>query len=90
MRFRTVGLLVLWVSSAGGAEDAAAQEDTATLWAALRSGGHVERWCGTERLPASRMPGSGSTTARPNAISESLWISWSYQTGEIKSFHQRL
>ena len=34
-------LLVLWVSSAVVVEDAAAQEDTSTLWAALRAGGHV-------------------------------------------------
>jgi hypothetical protein len=34
-------LLVLWVSSAVVVEDAAAQEDTASLWAALRAGGHV-------------------------------------------------
>ena len=39
MRVLPVVLLVLWVSSAGGAEDAAAQKDTATLWAALRAGG---------------------------------------------------
>jgi hypothetical protein len=36
-------LLVLRVSSAAVAEDAAAQEDTGTLWAALRAGGHVAR-----------------------------------------------
>ena len=41
MRVLPVVLLVLCVSSAGAAEDAAAQEDTATLWAALRAGGHV-------------------------------------------------
>jgi phosphohistidine phosphatase SixA len=41
MRVWPLVLLVLWVSSAVVAEDAAAQEDTATLWAALRAGGHV-------------------------------------------------
>jgi hypothetical protein len=35
MRVLPIVLLVLWVSSAAVAEDAAAQEDTATLWAAL-------------------------------------------------------
>src|SRR6267142_586103 len=41
MRVLPIVLLVLWVSSAAVVEDAAAQEDTATLWAALRAGGHV-------------------------------------------------
>ena len=41
MRVLPIVLLVLWVSSAAVAEDAAAQEDIATLWAALRAGGHV-------------------------------------------------
>src|SRR5215475_8840624 len=41
MRVLPIVLLVLWVSSTAVAEDAAAQEDTATLRAALRAGGHV-------------------------------------------------
>jgi phosphohistidine phosphatase SixA len=41
MRVVPMVLLVMWVSSAAAAEGAAAQEDTATLWAALRAGGHV-------------------------------------------------
>src|SRR5262249_10330847 len=41
MRVLPVVLLVLCVSSAAVAEDAAAPEDTGTLWAALRAGGHV-------------------------------------------------
>jgi hypothetical protein len=41
MRVLPIMLLVLWVWSAAAAEDAAAQQDTATLWAALRAGGHV-------------------------------------------------
>ena len=41
MRLLPIVLLVLWVLSAAAVEDAAAQEDTATLWAALRAGGHV-------------------------------------------------
>ena len=70
MRVLPVVLLVLWVSSAGGAEDAAAQEDTATLWAALRAGGHVALVRhGATAGGAGDPPGSGSTTARPNAIS---------------------
>jgi len=43
MRVLPIVLLVLRVSSAAVAEDAAAQEDTGTLWAALRAGGHVAR-----------------------------------------------
>ena len=41
MRVLPIVLLLLCVSSAAVAEDAAAQEDTATLWASLRAGGHV-------------------------------------------------
>ena len=43
MRVLSIVMLVLWVCSAAAAEaeDALAQEDTATLWAALRAGGHV-------------------------------------------------
>src|SRR3989449_11669258 len=41
MRVLPIVLLVLWVSLAAVAQDAAAQEDTTTLWAALRAGGHV-------------------------------------------------
>src|SRR2546430_2834594 len=41
MRVLPIVLVVLWVSSAAVAEDAVAPEDTATLWAALRAGGHV-------------------------------------------------
>ena len=41
MRVLPVVLLVLWISLGAVVEDAAAQEDTATLWAALRAGGHV-------------------------------------------------
>src|SRR2546430_15158798 len=41
MRVLPIVLLVLWVSSAAVAEDAVAPEDPATLWAALRAGGHV-------------------------------------------------
>jgi hypothetical protein len=39
MRVLPVVLLVLWAWSAALVGDAAAQEDTATLWAALRAGG---------------------------------------------------
>ena len=41
MRVLPVFSLVLWVWSAALAGGAAAQEETATLWAALRAGGHV-------------------------------------------------
>jgi phosphohistidine phosphatase SixA len=41
MRVLPVFLLVLWVWSAALVGGAAAQEETATLWAALRAGGHV-------------------------------------------------
>jgi phosphohistidine phosphatase SixA len=41
MRVLPIVLLLLCVSSAAVAEDAAAPEDTGTLWAALRAGGHV-------------------------------------------------
>jgi hypothetical protein len=41
MRVLPLVLLVLGVLSAAVVEDAAAQEDTATLWTALRAGGHV-------------------------------------------------
>jgi hypothetical protein len=41
MRVLSIVMLVLWVCSAAAAEDTLAQEDTATLWAALRAGGHV-------------------------------------------------
>ena len=41
MRVLPIVLLLLCVSSAAVAEDAVAPEDTATLWAALRAGGHV-------------------------------------------------
>ena len=41
MRVLPIVLLVLCVSSAAVAEDAAAPEDTGTLWAALRAGGQV-------------------------------------------------
>src|SRR3981189_2064312 len=70
MRVLPIVLLVLWVWSAAVAENAAAQEDTATLWAALRAGGHVAL-VRHSRMRAEPVipPGSGSTTARPNAIS---------------------
>ena len=58
MRVLPVVLLVLCVSSAGGAEDAAAQKDTATLWAALRAGGHVALvWHGATGGGAGDPPG---------------------------------
>ena len=41
MRVLSMVMLVLWVCSAAAAEDALARGDTATLWAALRAGGHV-------------------------------------------------
>jgi hypothetical protein len=41
MRVLPIVLLVLCVLSAAVAEDAAAPEDTGTLWAALRAGGHI-------------------------------------------------
>jgi phosphohistidine phosphatase SixA len=41
MRVLPVFLLVLWVWSAALVGGAAAQQETATLWAALRAGGHV-------------------------------------------------
>src|SRR4051794_19188624 len=41
VRVLSIVMLVLWICSAAAAEDALAQEDTATLWAALRAGGHV-------------------------------------------------
>ena len=69
MRVLSIVMLVLWVCSAAAAEDALAQEDTATLWAACAPAGTL-RWCGTARLLAELgiRPGSDFTTARPNAI----------------------
>ena len=72
MRVLSIVMLVLWVCSAAAAEaeDALAQEDTATLWAALRAGGHVALVRhGATAGGAGDPPGSNSTTARPNAIS---------------------
>ena len=70
MRVLSIVMLVLWVCSAAAAEDALAQEDTATLWAALRAGGHVALVRhGATAGGAGIRPGSDSTTARPNAIS---------------------
>ena len=46
MRVLSIVMLVLWVCSAAAAEDALAQEDTATLWAAFSPAGTL-RWCGT-------------------------------------------